>query len=94
MLDLVFGLLAGMIVNAFSRMREFKADEGSARYVGKEKMISALKALQSEQAKLHESNPKLATAMISSPKSRGISALFMSHPPLEKRIENIENFSV
>ncbi len=49
--ELVFGILASMIVMWFSRQREFRADAGSAKLVGKEKMIAALERL----ARGHES---------------------------------------
>jgi heat shock protein HtpX len=39
-LQIVFGILASLIAMKFSRYREFRADEGSARFLGKEKMIA------------------------------------------------------
>ncbi|GGB45605.1 protease HtpX [Oceanisphaera marina] len=83
-LELVFGILASIIVMWFSRHREYRADEGAARLVGKEKMISALQRLgQGSQAELEGS---LAAFGIT---GRGKSELFMSHPPLEKRIQSL-----
>lgn len=83
-LELVFGILASIIVMWFSRHREYRADEGAARLVGKEKMISALQRLgQGSQAELEGS---LAAFGIN---GRGKSELFMSHPPLEKRIQSL-----
>ncbi|WP_417614943.1 protease HtpX [Oceanisphaera sp.] len=83
-LELVFGILASIIVMWFSRLREYRADEGAARLVGKEKMISALQRLgQGPQAELEGS---LAAFGIN---GRGKSELFMSHPPLEKRIQSL-----
>lgn len=85
-LELVFGMLASIIVMWFSRYREYRADEGSARLVGKEKMIAALQRLgQGSQAELEGS---LAAFGIN---GRGSSELFMSHPPLEKRIQSLRN---
>ncbi len=46
-LEIVFGFLASIIAMWFSRYREFHADAGSAHLVGKEKMIAALRRLQS-----------------------------------------------
>lgn len=86
-LQLVFGVLASMIAMWFSRYREFRADAGSAQLVGKEKMIAALQRLQ----RVHEPQEmegSLAAFMINAPKAR---ELFMSHPPLEKRIEALRN---
>ena len=45
-LQIVFGLLASMIVAWFSRQREFRADAGGARLAGREKMIAALDRLR------------------------------------------------
>ena len=81
-LQMVFGVIATMIAMWFSRYREFRADAGSAQFVGKEKMIAALERLQ----RIHEPQQlegSLAAFMINAPKTK---ELFMSHPPLEKRI--------
>jgi len=81
-LQMVFGVIATMIAMWFSRYREFRADAGSAQLVGKEKMIAALERLQ----RIHEPQQlegSLAAFMINAPRTK---ELFMSHPPLEKRI--------
>ncbi|MCK3655724.1 zinc metalloprotease HtpX [Pasteurellaceae bacterium Macca] len=81
-LEIVFGIFSTMIAMWFSRHREFRADAGSASLVGKEKMIAALQRLQH----VHEpemENSSMAALMING-KAK---SLFMSHPPLEKRIE-------
>ena len=49
-LELLFGLLASLIVMWFSRQREFHADAGGARLAGRGKMIAALERLR----QLHE----------------------------------------
>jgi heat shock protein HtpX len=88
--ELFFGILASMIVMWFSRYREFRADAGSAKYVGKEKMIKALQRLQQLTNKTPDDNRAPAfNAMMISGHGRWIS-LFSSHPPLEKRIEVLE----
>ncbi len=46
-LEILLGVLGSLIVMAYSRRREFAADAGSASFVGKNKMINALRALQS-----------------------------------------------
>ena len=43
---IVFGVLASLIVTAFSRQREFRADAGGARLAGTQRMIDALEALK------------------------------------------------
>jgi heat shock protein HtpX len=83
--EMILGVLASIIVMWFSRYREFRADEASASLVGKNKMIAALKRLQS----LKET-PTLPNEMAAFGISgKGVMELFSSHPPLEKRIENL-----
>ncbi|MCW5584459.1 MAG: M48 family metalloprotease, partial [Gammaproteobacteria bacterium] len=89
--ELLFGILASMIVMWFSRYREFRADAGSARYVGKDKMIKALKRLQQLTSVAPEDDraPAFNTMKISG-HHRWL-ALFSSHPPLEKRIQALQD---
>lgn len=88
-LEIVFGILASMIAMWFSRYREYRADAGAANLAGKQKMIAALQRLQA----LHEPQEmegQLAAFAING-KRGGLAALFMSHPPLEKRIDALRN---
>ncbi|WP_305372901.1 protease HtpX [Photobacterium leiognathi] len=82
-MEILFGFLASILTMWYSRHREFYADAGSAKLVGREKMIVALERLKVS----HE--PQLEGSMmafgINGKKS--LSELFMTHPPLEKRIE-------
>lgn len=55
-LEILLGILGSLIVMAYSRHREFAADAGSASFVGKNKMINALRALQ----KIHPENIAIA----------------------------------
>ena len=82
-LEMIFGILASIIVMWFSRQREFRADAGSAKLAGRDKMIAALERLRQG----HE--PQLEGTMMAFGINgkRSVSELFMSHPPLEKRIE-------
>ncbi|RKZ41741.1 MAG: protease HtpX [Gammaproteobacteria bacterium] len=83
--ELVLGILASVIVMWFSRQREFRADAGSARLVGTNKMIAALQRLQMGQA--GQLPDQLAAFGIQGSKARSfIQYIFMSHPPLEDRI--------
>ncbi|WOI37261.1 protease HtpX [Alteromonas sp. CI.11.F.A3] len=82
-LEMLFGVLASIIVMWFSRQREYRADAGSAKLVGRQKMIAALTRLKSN------SESQLDGTMMAfgiSGKS-AFSELFMSHPPLDKRID-------
>lgn len=83
-LELVFGILASIITMWFSRHREFHADAGSARLVGREKMIAALQRLKTSY---EPQEPGTMMAFCINGKQKSLSDLFMSHPPLDKRIE-------
>jgi len=85
--QLVLGILASIIVMYFSRQREFRADRGGAALAGRPNMIAALERLNSlHPAPLPE---KLAAFGISGGGAGGIKRLFMTHPPLEERIESL-----
>ncbi len=89
-LEAMFGILASLVLMAFSRHREYRADEGSSRLVGKDKMILALKRLEHiVTSKEIVDDGKLATFKIHS--ESGFLSLLMSHPSLEDRIKNLEN---
>jgi heat shock protein HtpX len=85
--ELVLGILATVIVMWFSRFREFRADRAGAHLAGTRSMIGALQRLRAEQG-LPVSMPDSLTAFgINSALKHGLAGLFMSHPPLEERIE-------
>jgi heat shock protein HtpX len=80
--QIALGILASMVVAWFSRQREFRADKGGAYLSGKENMIAALERLGQSHL------PDQVEAMgISGRETRGITHLFMTHPPLSVRIE-------
>src|ERR1700761_1538630 len=88
-LQLVFGLFASMIVMAFSRWREFRADAAGAHLAGRASMISALQRLQANHGE--SSLPQTIAAFgISGHLAVGFKRLFMSHPPLEERIAALQ----
>ncbi|AUX93716.1 protease HtpX [Mixta gaviniae] len=87
-LELVFGILASMITMWFSRHREFHADAGSARLVGREKMIAALQRLKTSY---EPQEPASMMAFCINGKGKSLSEFFMSHPPLDKRIEALRS---
>lgn len=81
--EIVLGILASIIVMWFSRQREYRADAGAASLVGAPKMIAALQRLAGTAS---EPLPDQLHAMGISGGRGGLSALFMTHPPLEERI--------
>ena len=87
-LQMVFGILASTIVMWFSRQREFRADAGGASLAGRDKMIAALERLKMS----HEStlDGQLTAFGINTGKS-SMGELFMTHPPLEKRIQALRS---
>ena len=78
----VLGFLASLVLMWFSRFREYRADSGGAALSGKQKMISALKKLESVGSS--EALPKEVEAFAI---SGGVSELLSTHPPLSKRID-------
>jgi heat shock protein HtpX len=89
-LNIVFGLLASIVVMWFSRWREFRADAGGARLAGKEKMIAALERLGLTYGE--NTLPSSVQAFgISGGIAHGLQGLFMSHPPLAVRIQALRN---
>ena len=78
----------GMIVVAYvSRKREFRADAGSARLVGRDKMIAALERLRKNMGhmEMEKSHASITSLKISGRPSKFM-ALLSTHPPLEDRI--------
>jgi heat shock protein HtpX len=95
--EVVFMILGSILVAAFSRRREFRADAGSAKLYGRRQMVAALQALQRTYGlvdRAHEA-PALATLKISGHPA-GLSrfmALFSTHPPLEERIARLQSMT-
>ena len=87
--QIVFGILASVIVMWFSRKREYVADAGGANLAGTGSMIAALESLQRSA---HEPLPDQMTAfgISGKPSKHGFKMLFMTHPPLEDRIEALK----
>jgi len=82
----VLGVLASIIVMAFSRWREFRADAGGAGLSSREQMIAALQRLQGNREPSTLPEPVEAFG-ISGGAGAGLRRLFLSHPPLAERIE-------
>lgn len=85
--EIVFGILASMIVAWFSRLREFRADAGSAKLMGSAKpMINALARLGGVET--NDLPKSFEASGIAGGRSLG--ALFASHPPIEDRIRALQ----
>jgi len=85
--ELVLGILATIIVMWFSRYREFRADAAGADLAGTGAMINALQRLRAEQGVPVHMPDSLTAFGINGGLKQGLMSLFMSHPPLEVRIE-------
>jgi heat shock protein HtpX len=98
LLMLILAPLAAMLIQmAVSRSREYGADATGAQLVGYPNgLIGALRKLQSAQARipLHGATPSTAHLFIVNPFSgRSLMTLFSTHPPLEDRIERLQQMA-
>ena len=87
--QIVFGILASIIVMWFSRKREYLADAGGAKLAGAGSMIAALESLQRGAIEPLPGQMK-AFGIAGKPSTSGLKLLFMTHPPLEDRIEALK----
>lgn len=86
--EIVLGILATIIVMAFSRYREYRADEAGAYLSSRDNMIAALEALRRSKDEPHL--PEAVKAFGINGKS--LAALFSTHPSLESRIEKLRQY--
>jgi heat shock protein HtpX len=89
--QLLFGVLAAMIVAWFSRRREFRADAGSARYLGSPQPM--MKALAQLGGLPPGELPKSLNGFGITDKS-AFMALFATHPPIEARIAALQGRAI
>jgi len=90
LLETVFMVLAYIPISAFSRWREYKADEGSAYLTSPNRMADALAALGTYDGTREKKN---AYAMYKI-ESRSRVSIFSTHPSLESRIKRLREMSV
>ena len=86
-------IAAALIQMAISRNREYKADAEGGRITGQYlPLASALKKLHQAPVRLNlDKRPATAPLFIANPLSgKGLSSLFSTHPPVEKRIERLQ----
>lgn len=89
--DIFITLLGSMVVAAFSRYREYRADKGGAALAGRHKMIAALEHLRLVTLS-HRQEPKesfVESLKISRPQNRLLS-LLASHPDINLRIKALQ----
>lgn len=84
--QMVLGVLASVIVYWFSRWREFRADAAGAHLAGRSSMIAALERLRAEQGLPNDLPGEMTAFGIRENVKQQFTELFMTHPPLEKRI--------
>ena len=89
--EILLSILASMIVMWFSRYREYRADAAGADLAGKHNMAAALGRLQAEINAPSDLPGELTAFGIRSGNGSNIRQLFSSHPPLDKRIEALQN---
>lgn len=85
--DMIFGFIAHMIVSWFSRYREFKADKSGGDLSSNHAMIDALQRLKAESEVPNQMPSTLTAFGINGGK---MTELFSTHPPLDKRIEALQ----
>lgn len=89
--EIVLAFLASMIVSWFSRKREFRADEAGATLADRQGMINALRRLKAETEVPNQMPDSLVAFGITAGAKDTFKALFSTHPPLEVRIQALEN---
>jgi len=88
--ELVLGILASTIVMWFSRQREYRADIAGAELVSPAAMVSALARLQAEYGQPSNMPDEMVAFGISGELKNAFGGLFLSHPPLEQRIDALK----
>lgn len=86
--EILFSFLGMFVIAYFSRIREFRADKGGAKFAGKQKMIGALKRLQQKIEMVDDSQDSFRAMKIAS--NKGLMNFLSTHPRLEDRIAALE----
>ncbi|MCB0391790.1 MAG: protease HtpX [Bdellovibrionales bacterium] len=92
-LQIALSLLGSIVVNAFSRWREYRADYGGARLAGRSKMVAALERLSRNVDLVDTEHQAMASLKISDKKASFLSALFSTHPSLDDRIKRLKSMA-
>jgi heat shock protein HtpX len=89
--EIVFGLIASVIVAWFSRFREYRADTAGAQLAGSGAMINALVRLKAETEMPDQMPDTLRAMAITKGQTRSLmERFFASHPPLDDRIRALK----
>jgi len=88
--EMILGILASTIVFWFSRRREYRADIAGAELVSPAAMASALMRLKSESEQPSNMPDEMVAFGISGEMKNKLGGLFMSHPPLDDRINALK----
>ena len=88
-LEIGLGILGMIVVSAFSRRRDYRADSGGASLSTRENMILALERLKANHhLPQSDDQPAIASLKISG-KAGGLLKLFSTHPDLDDRIKKL-----
>jgi len=88
--QILFMILGAIVVAAFSRFREYRADAGGARLAGREAMVEALVGLKTMET---VEDPKAQQTSFQAFKisyRHGLLHLFATHPKIEDRIARLK----
>ncbi|GAE35512.1 protease HtpX [Halalkalibacter akibai] len=90
--QILFSILGSLVVMAYSRHREFHADQGGADLAGRDKMAHALRSLKQHvnRAKVDDRTDDSAIQTMKINGKGGVMQLFSSHPDLDERIARLE----
>jgi heat shock protein HtpX len=99
LVSIVTYILSFILIRTISRYREYAADRGAALLTGApEHLMSALQKIASDMVRIPQRDLRQVEAMnaffiIPTNVKSTISGLFATHPPLEKRLENLARIS-
>jgi heat shock protein HtpX len=88
--EIAFMILGSIVVAAFSRFREYRADEGGARLAGRDSMIQALTRLETVSKIEDPRTQNSAFQAFKISNQHGLLWLFATHPPLQQRIARLQ----
>ena len=91
-LEMILFIPGSMVIAAFSRFREFRADAGGAKLAGRENMMGALHALNRLQMVNDQIPAQPAYASFKIARTGRVAELFSTHPPLAARLARLDKF--